>query len=434
MPKQSARGWEKPDDMIGVDEARERILARFHPLASDEVDLLDASGLVVVSDVVASSAVPPFRNSAMDGYAVRSADVVNPPETLRVVDHIPAGTVSTRTLGVGEAMRIMTGAMVPDGADAVVRFEETDEVDRPSTARDRREVEVRRTPRRWENVREAGEDISAGDVVIRAGTPLRAAEVGVLASLNVSLVQVHRRPLVGILASGDEVTDLGPPLAPGRIRNSNSYILATQVRQYGGVPVMLGVAGDSARDLRDALSRSGPVDMLVTSGGVSVGDFDVVKDVLQAEGTVEIWQVRIKPGKPLAFGTIGSSPLLGLPGNPVAALVSFEQFGRPAVLKMLGRRDLDMPEVTATLTERLENRGGRRHFVRGFLEMVDSGFQVRSTGDQGSGVLMAAVRANCLIVVPETAGFVDAGTAVQVQIPDAEMFFASIRSHAPSLR
>jgi molybdopterin molybdotransferase len=429
-----SRSWENPDDMIGVDEARERILAHFHALEARSVPLLDAAGLVAASDIVATVAVPPFRNSAMDGYAVRAADAQRAPVSLRVVDHVAAGAVAARSLQAGEAIRIMTGAQMPEGADAVVRFEETDEVDVPNAFRDRGQVQIRRAPHPHENVREAGEDLPAGAIAVLAGMRLGAAEIGILASLNIQSVPVHRRPVVGILATGDEVTDLGPPLEPGRIRNSNSSILATLVRRYGGEPLMMGVARDTPADLRESLARAGPVDLLVTSGGVSVGDFDVVKDVLQSEGAIEIWQVRMKPGKPLAFGTIGAKPLLGLPGNPVAALVSFEQFGRPALLKMLGRRDLDMPAVPATLTERLENRGRRRHFVRGVLEMTPAGFSVRSIRDQGSAVLTAVVRANCLIVVPETADVLDPGTRVEAQIPDPEAFFASIGARTPSVR
>lgn len=406
--------------MIGVDEARERILARFQALTVEEVVLLDAVGLVLAADVVADSDVPPFRNSAMDGYAVRSEDVARAPVVLRVIDHVAAGAVSERQVGPDEAMRIMTGASLPGGADAVVRFEETDEVDRPGPARERRDVQVRRSVRAGANVREAGEDLRAGTLAITNGMRLGAAEVGVLASLNMEYVRVHRRPVVGILATGDEVRELGQQLGPGEIRNSNSYALAALVRRYGGVPVLLGVARDTETDLLEALRGTASVDMLVTSGGVSVGDFDVVKNVLQAKGDVEIWQVRMKPGKPLAFGMLGGVPLLGLPGNPVAALVSFEQFGRPAVLKMLGRSDLAMPTVQAVLQGRLENRGGRRHFERGVLEYAGGGFKVRSVGQRGSAVLSALTQANCLIVVPETVEVVEAGSVVEVQVPDVE--------------
>jgi molybdopterin molybdotransferase len=410
------RDWENPEEMIGVDAALERILSWFSPLPAEDVPIVDALGMAVADDVVSEVNIPPFRNSAMDGYAVRSVDTQAAPITLAVVDIIPAGSVPARGVGQGEAIRIMTGAPMPAGADAVVRFEETDEAERTIGQRD--EVRISRSVVPWENVREPGEDIRSGELVLRAGTRLRPAEIGVLASLNHSTVCVHRRPLVAILSTGDEVIDLGPDLQPGQIRNSNSYTVAALVRQAGGVPVILGVARDSTDALSAALERAGTPDMFVTSGGVSLGDYDMVKDVLRVAGAIDIWQVRMKPGKPLAFGTIGTTPLLGLPGNPVAALVSFEQFGRPAIMKMLGLRSVRPIELPAMLTERLPNAGRRRHYVRGVLSRVGDEYQVRSTGDQGAAVLMAAVRANCFIVVPETCEVVEQGTRVTVQVTD----------------
>jgi molybdopterin molybdotransferase len=411
------RDWEDPDEMIGVDAALERILSYFSPLPAVDVPLVDALGMVLAEDVVSGVNVPPFRNSAMDGYAVRSEDTRTAPVELCVVDVVPAGSVPRRPVGAGEAIRIMTGAPLPDGADAVVRFEETDEAQRTARA-DVTHIGVARAIERGENVREPGEDIRLGEVVLRARTRLRPAEIGVLASLNRAVVRVHRRPRVAILSTGDEVIDLGPELQPGQIRNSNSYTIAALVRQAGGEPAILGVARDTTADLRTALERAGDPDFFVTSGGVSLGDYDMVKDVLRVQGAIDIWQVRMKPGKPLAFGTIGSTPLLGLPGNPVAALVSFEQFGRPAILKLLGRGTYRMLEVPATLTERLTNAGRRRHYVRGLLARHADGYVVCSTGDQGAAVLMAAVRGNCFIVVPESSGIVEAGTTVTVQVPD----------------
>jgi len=316
----------------------------------------------------------------------------------------------------------MTGAPVPDGADAVVRFEETDELDRSRTGL-LGEIGISRPIQPGENVREAGEDVRAGDVVIPAGVQLRPAEVGMLASLNLSTVPVYRRPRVAILSTGDEVVDLGPQLHPGKIRNSNSYTLAALARQAGGVPILLGVARDTTDDLRAKLRTTDPPDLFVTSGGVSVGDYDVVKDVLRSEGSIDIWQVRMKPGKPLAFGTIGGVPLLGLPGNPVAALVSFEQFGRPAIRRMLGHTNLRLPELEATLTDRLDNPGRRRHYVRGVIERSSRGLEACPTGSQGSAILIAAVRANCFIVVPETSDVVEAGETVRVQVFDGVAMF-----------
>jgi molybdopterin molybdotransferase len=255
--------------------------------------------------------------------------------------------------------------------------------------------------------------------VLSAGSRLRPAEIGILASLNRATAFVHRRPRVAILSTGDEVIDIGPPLRPGQIRNSNSYTLAAMVSRLGGVPLLLGIARDTVPDLTESLAAGRAADLIVTSGGVSLGDYDMVKDVLQAEGEIAIWQVRMKPGKPLAFGHVGGTPLLGLPGNPVAAAVSFEQFARPAILTMLGRRDLAIPTIEATLTERLNNRGFRRHYVRARVERDPSGdYVVRTAGDQGAGVLSSLASANGLLVVPEELEFAEPGMRLLVQMVD----------------
>lgn len=404
-----------PETMVSVDDALHRILAAFEPLPVVTVPLLEAQGLVLATDVVASENIPPFQNSAMDGYAVRSEDTRDAPVTLRVAGTVAAGEVFSGSVQAGEAIRIMTGAPLPDGADTVVRFEETSEGSGGSVSA---AIEIYRPLRAHENVREAGEDIASGTVALPAGTRLRPAEIGMLASLNLARVPVHRRPRVAILSTGNEVVELNQPLGPGQIRNSNSYTIAAMVQRSGGEPVLLGVARDTNADLTAKLGAAGSVDMLVTSGGVSIGDYDTVKDVLRAEGEIDIWQVRMKPGKPLAFGYIGGTPLLGLPGNPAAALVSFEQFGRPAILKMLGRRDLRIPEVAATLTEDLVNRGRRRHYVRGLLWWDETGYSVRPVGPEGSAILTTVSSSNCFIVVPETCDSLAAGTTVQVQLPD----------------
>jgi len=412
----TGREWDNPERMLSVDDALERILAEFSPLPPVRVSLLDALGLVIADDVVSSINVPPFRNSAMDGYAIRSNDTSRTPVTLAVIETIAAGSLPEHAIGAGQAARIMTGAPLPAGADAVVRFEETDETRR--AADDRASVTVRRQIAPRENVREPGEDIQRGDRVIHMGSRLRPADIGLLASLNISEIMVHRRPLVAILSTGDEVVDLGPDLNPGQIRNSNSYSVAALILREGGVPLLLGVARDTTDDLRDRLHAAGEPDFYVTSGGVSVGDYDMVKDVLRSEGSVDLWQVRMKPGKPLAFGTIGQTPLLGLPGNPAAAVVSFEQFGVPAIRTMLGRDDVRLPEVRATLSESLRNPGRRRHFVRGIVDRAAGEYVARPVGGKGSAALTPVARSNCFIIVPETRDVVEAGDSVEVQMLD----------------
>ena len=408
--------------MLSVDDARERILSTIERCEVTPVDLAESHGLVLAENVVAEHPVPPFRNSAMDGYAIRAADVSSAnwdsPIALRVVGELPAGAVPDTGVGSGETIRIMTGAAMPDGADTVVRFEETSEftgtlgfLDDDS---DEWFVEIRKPQKQGANVREAGEDIALGKRVLPAGRVIHAAEMGILASLNFAQVPVYRRPIVGILATGNEVIDPGQPLRRGQIRNSNNYTLAGLVREAGAEPRVLGVARDEVDQLRSALSDASDVDLLLTSGGVSLGDYDVVKDVLQSEGRIELWQVRIKPGKPMAFGYIGNVPLVGLPGNPVAAYIAFLQFARPAIRKMLGQSSWELPTGQARLLVEHENRGNRRHFVRGVCLQENREFVVRPVETQGSGVLTSVTEANCLFIIPEGLDHAPEGLSVEV--------------------
>ncbi|MFN8540377.1 MAG: gephyrin-like molybdotransferase Glp [Thermomicrobiales bacterium] len=400
------------DGMIGVAEALERVMAGVAPLSAEEVALGDALGRVLAEDVVSGEDIPPFRNSAMDGYAVRADDVRGAsratPVRLRVVGQGPAGYPASGAVGEGTAIRIMTGAPLPPGADTVVRFEETD--NRTD------EVAIFAEQRAWVNVREAGEDVRAGETVLRAGCALRPIEIGVLASTGRATVTVFRRPRVAIVSTGDEVAALGQPVRPGQIRDSNSHTLAALVRRYGGEPELLGVARDTVGELTAALRAAREADLILTSGGVSVGDYDMVKDVLRAEGRIEIWQVRMKPGRPLAFGYLGERPFLGLPGNPVAAYVSFEVFARPVILRQAGRAEWRKPTVRARLAEDIDNRGGRQHYVRALVTPGEDVPMVRPTGEQGSGVLTALVRANALLVVPDGVERLPAGALVEVEL------------------
>ncbi len=409
------------DGMIGVAAARRAILAGVVPLPIEEVPLLDALGLVLADTITATADIPPFRNSAMDGYAVRAADLRaatrTMPARLRVIAEGPAGYAPRGTVTRGTAIRIMTGAPLPPGADTVVRFEETDEPTRdPAHAAAEPEVAVFVAQGPAINVREAGEDLRAGSVALAAGTALRPAELGVLASLGYGRVRVHRRPQIAIVSTGDEVVPAGQPLAPGQIRDSNSTTLAALVQRYGGVPRLLGVARDTVAELTATLAAARDADLILTSGGVSMGDYDMVKDVLRAEGRIDIWQVRMKPGKPLAYGQLGGKPFLGLPGNPVAAYVSFELFARPIILRQLGHATLDKPTIRARLAERVRNGGGRQHYVRALVTAGPDGPIVRPTGEQGSGVLTALTRANGLIVIPEGVEALAADALVEVEM------------------
>jgi molybdopterin molybdotransferase len=419
--------------MISIEEALEKLLSHVSVLPGEEVAILDSVGQALAEDVVSGIDVPPRDNSAMDGYAVRAADTLGAddtvPKLLRVIGTVAAGAISKETVIGGTAVRIMTGAPVPDGADCVVQFEHTDEAERgrPSAGEPILEIAVLREAPVGLNIRRAGEDIARGEMVLTAGTTVRPAEVGVLASLGRDRVSVISRPVVAILATGDELVEVGRTLPDGKIYNSNTYSLAALVRRYGGIPRILGIAADSEEALTASLRQGLDADMLLTSGGVSMGDYDVVKDVLAKEGEIGFWTVRMKPGKPLAFGTVRgrdqsgaprSVPHLGLPGNPVSSMVTFEMFARPAIYKMMGKRNWEKPVVEAILDERVANRDGRRVFVRAIVEKHDGGYRAFLAGPQGSGVLTSMSRANGLVVIPEDREEVAAGEVVRVLMLD----------------
>jgi molybdopterin molybdotransferase len=416
-------GRDEQAGLLSVDQAREQIVAAFTPLPLTSLPILEAAGMVLAEKIVASGPLPPFSNSAMDGFAVRSADVASAtsrsPVALKVVAEAAAGHVINDRVEAGAAVRIMTGAPVPEGADAVVRFEETNESgDSPCRSGD--EVMIFHAARPGEDIRPAGEDLGSGDEALAAGTVLHAVEIGLLAAIGRVDAVVHRRPNVAVLATGDEIADVGCEPGPGQIRNSNSPMVAALVQRDGGEPIVLGVARDSTAVLKRKLGDARrSADLILTTGGVSVGDYDFVKEILKLEGTVDLWQVRIKPGKPLAFGQIGATPLIGLPGNPVAAAVAYEQFARPAIKRMLGYTDLDVPTVPATLLDRVENPGGRRSFVRVRVERAGAeGFTARVAGSQGSGVLTSLVRANGLLIIPEEIEVAEPGMSFSVQMLD----------------
>ncbi|MCA9876177.1 MAG: molybdopterin molybdotransferase MoeA [Thermomicrobiales bacterium] len=411
------RPWENVERMVDVDHALDRILAVVAPLPAESVPLLQARGRIVAGAVLARDNVPPFRNSAMDGFAVRCQDVAGAdwdrPAVLPVACEVAAGDAAGTVLAPGTAIRIMTGAVLPAGADAVVRFEETDEA-RQVRGSSTREVRIFRPPKLGDNVREAGEDIALGSEIARPGQQLTPARLGLLASVGVARAPVHRRPVVSILSTGNEVVPPGERLPSGKIRDSNAYVLAAMAEAWGAEVRLHGIARDTVDHLTAHLRDARDSDLIVTSGGVSLGDFDFVKDVLRAEGEVNIWQVRMKPGKPLAFGLLGETPLLGLPGNPVAAGVSFVLFGRPAILRLQGHRDLASPTVDAYAAEPIDNRGQRRHFMRVILERdADGAVRAWPAGEQGAGVLSSLAAANALLVVPESLEHVPAGTRLQ---------------------
>jgi molybdopterin molybdotransferase len=413
--------------MLDVEEALERILTFFAPLPAVDVPLLDALGQVLAAPLVAPINIPPLDNSAMDGYALRAADISQAggesPVELRVIGHIPAGTVSDQTVEPGTALRIMTGAPVPDGADTVVAFEDTDEVERRETGGSMEAVGVRIAAETGENIRPAGEDVQKSSVVLEEGTVLRASELGVAASLGMETVPVIRRPVVAVLATGDELLEPGETHRPGKIYNSNNYSVAASVSALGGVPRVIGVARDTEASVEEALARALDADMVITTAGVSKGDYDFVKDVLAKRGEIALWSVRMRPAKPLAFGALDAPdgrrvPHLGLPGNPVSALVAFEQFARPAIRKMMGKELTPRPTVQAILDDPLNNYDGRRVYARVVVYRQNGEYRARLTGNQSSGVLTSMARANGLAICPDDRSRLEAGETATVQMLD----------------
>ncbi len=401
--------------MISVEEALKRILDSISPLGLEKVNILDALGRVVGEDIHAGRDIPPKDNSAMDGYALRAEDTrgtaAERPVRFEVVEEIPAGTVPQKRIGPGQAARIMTGAPIPEGADAVVRMEDT-----------RKEgtiVAVFVEAKKGQDIRRAGEDVQQGEKVISRGEIIRPAEVGMLASLGRSFILVYQRPLVAVVATGDELVDIDETPSPWKIISSNSYSLAALVLECGAIPLQIGIARDRREDLIAKFRDAMRADLIVSSGGVSVGDYDLVKEIMKEVGNrMQFWQIAMRPGRPLAFGTLGDVPIVGLPGNPVSSMVSFEQFIRPAILKMMGHKNLFRRTVLARIVEGIEKKKGVRHFIRARIRWDGESYTVVTTGDQGSGILKSMVRANGLIILPEGAATVGAGEKVMVQLLD----------------
>ena len=416
--------------MLSVEEARSRILEMFQPLESERKPILEALGQVLAEDVSSPMSIPPLANSAMDGYAVQSSDITgatpDTPTSLRVIGQVAAGQLPQNEVVPGTAVRIMTGGPIPPGADTVVPFEDTDEYDLKSSGMglsDIAEIKVNIGASEGSNVRPAGQDISKGQTVLKKGMLLRPSEIGVLASVGRDMVEVVRRPVVAVIATGDELLEPGGPIAPGKIYDSNSYSVAATVLRYGGVPLFLGIARDNLESMNAKLEEGLDADLLLTSAGVSRGDYDIVKDLLASRGKVAFWSVRMRPAKPLAFGVFPRPggrlvPHVGLPGNPVSALVAFEELVRPAILRMLGRTDLEKPTIRAELEDDVVNTDGRRVFARVVVTRRDGRYYACLTGDQGSGVLTSMALANGLAICPEDVPRMKAGEVVDVQMLD----------------
>ena len=399
--------------MISVEAALKTVLKNIKTLGPQTVTLTDSLRRVLAENIYSNADIPSFGNSAMDGYAVKASDTIGASKRkgkrLRVIEDVKAGSIAKKILKNGQGIRIMTGAPIPNGADSVIMVEET--------KRDGDSVEILKEVNPQENIRSAGEDIRKGELVIEKGTLLTSAHIGVLASLGIPAVKATRRPVVAVLATGDELVGVHQKLRPGKLHSSNTYSLYSQILNCGGLPKNLGIAKDKTDELKAKIKKGLlSCDLLLTSGGVSVGDYDLVKSVLKDMGTdIKFWQVAMRPGKPLAFGKIKAIPVFGLPGNPVSSMVSFEVFVRPAILKMLGQGGDCCNEIDAVLKEAIFKKNGLKYFLRAVTRWEEGHYVTRTTGPQGSGILKSMTLANSLIILPEDIERVEKGEKVKVR-------------------
>ncbi|MBI1280213.1 MAG: molybdopterin molybdenumtransferase MoeA [Anaerolineaceae bacterium] len=408
-------------NLLNVDEALKQILAVISPLGSEEVDFLAALGRVIAEDVAANGNLPPFPNSSMDGFAIQASDINHAneqqPIELRVVMDIPAGTQPQKRIQPGEAARIMTGAPLPEGADAVIPVEDTNAQWTPGSDDPlSQSILINRSVKSGDYVRLAGEDIRKGEKIISRGALIRPAEIGLLAAVGKNRVNVIRQPRVAIISTGDELVDVSEELTPGKIRDSNSYTLAALVLANGAIPIRIPKALDKLDDVRqrfqEALAQK--PDLIISSAGVSVGAFDVVRTVIDELGKVDFWRINLRPGKPLAFGHVGGIPFFGLPGNPVSAMVTFDVFVRPTLLKLSQRLDQAVM-IEAAVTEDMHS-DGRRSYIRVKLKREADGWTARTTGTQSSGALSSMMLADGLMIIPEDVKFLPAGTKLSIRL------------------
>jgi len=403
--------------LFSVDEARERILSHFQPVTTETLPLVECAERVLAQDITATNDLPLFDNSSMDGFAVRAADVVNAaagsPRSLRVVTDIPAGNSPKVSLAQGEAARIMTGAEMPKGADAVVPVEDTDFRDRDAGTSAPSEVQIFKTAKSGDNTRPRGMDLRAGEAVLHKGRALKPQDLGLLAMLGYAKVLVYQKPRIALFSSGDELLGLEAPLESGKIRDSNSYTLAALIENAGAEVIRLGVAKDNHESVKALLEKAvdSKVDLILSSAGVSVGAFDFVKEVIESNGRMDFWRVNMRPGKPLAFGEYGNIPFIGLPGNPVSAYVGFEVFVRAAIQRLSGSGTTGRQTVHVRSEEQIDS-DGRESYLRAQIREENGVLIARLTGHQGSGNLHSLVQANALLIIPAGVKCVPAGQEV----------------------
>jgi molybdopterin molybdotransferase len=403
--------------LLSVEEARSRILYHFEPVGTETLPLAECARRVLAADVAAQNNLPSFDNSSMDGFAVIASDLgsANPasPRTLEVVADIPAGTSPDVTLLPGQAARIMTGAPIPAGANAVIPVEETDFDQRTPGTPAPKTVTVYKSLKAGDSVRPQGTDVQIGQPVLKAGHKLRPQDLGLLAMLGVAEVPVYGRPRVALLSSGDELIPVDAPLRPGKIRDSNTYTLAALIDEAGAEVIRLGIAADRRDSVEGLLANAAvqKVDLILSSAGVSVGAFDFIKDVVEAQGELNFWRVNMRPGKPLAFGRFKNIPFIGLPGNPVSAFVGFEVFVRPALERLSGQETTSRPRVRVRLAENISS-DGRESYLRASVNEDGGILSAHLAGHQGSGNLLSIVQANALLIIPAGVKSLAAGMEV----------------------
>ena len=407
--------------LLDVAVTRKRLLDKFEPLEVERIRIEDAIGRIVAQDFSSPVDLPLFPNSAMDGFAVRVADVQlatsEQPVTLDVVGDVPAGVHLGITLDSGQAVRIMTGAPVPEGAEAIVPVEDTNFNYRTAGVEAPRNVKIKRPVQIGENIRLKGEDIPAGTRVIKAGNRIRPQEIGILAMIGIPEISVHRRPQVAIFSAGDELLSPNEPLTPGKIHDTNSFTLISLVREAGGEPTELGIVGDNREEIQERMDKaiSLEVDLILTSAGVSVGAFDFVRSVVEEHGRLDFWKVNMRPGKPIAFGRYKDIPFVGLPGNPVSAYIGFEVFVRPILMKLGGMKNWQRLSQRVTLAESVES-DGREAYLRAVVCGSADRMVAHLTGHQGSGNLYSLVQANALIIIPPEVKYLPENSLVNAWI------------------
>lgn len=401
-------------NLLTVEEALAKVLEPIKPLGTERVDLLSALDRVIVENITAPMDVPLTDNSAMDGYAVRAIDTqkasIDNPVLLKVIEDLPAGYLAKSQVGEGEAIRIMTGATIPDGANSVVMVE--------VTKSEGELVKIYKAAKPGDHIRSKGEDLKTGDLLITQGTKLTAAEIGVLASVQRPFVKVSRKAIVSILSTGDELVEVEETVAPGKVVNANSYSLATLVKSVGAIPIIQPIARDNEKEIRASIEQALAADFIISSGGVSVGDYDYVKAVLESLGAdLRFWRVSIKPGKPLAFGLLAGKPYFGLPGNTVSSMLSFLLFVQPALKKAMNSLPpWDAPKIKVILDADAHSKGDRRTYLRANIRYNQGRFYAHLAAKQGSGVLSSMLGANALVILEEGIKEVKKGQEIEALV------------------